>query len=210
MGQGAESRVLRRPGLRPARPTHQAHQPLARTRTCQHPQHGARGTPGLRVPGRVTRALRKWRHSVRVARRRFRKQSRGWLDGECVVETLGSVLFVCSRARPGGRGPPTAGRAGSVGADAPLRRTGPGSRGPREASGPPGCRSRSGRPPGLRSGLEPEPGGPGAAQCVLGLEETRPNGGLGVEFTCLSSSPRAGGSRETSGVTAAQVTEMQV
>lgn len=31
-----------------------------------------------------------------------------------------------------------------------------------------------------------------------------------MELTCLSSSPRAGGSRETSGVTAAQVTEMQV
>ncbi|XP_070634700.1 uncharacterized protein [Bos indicus] len=73
----AGSRGLRRPASHP--PATPSLQPGSCVPSSRRPPHAARGTPGLGIPGQATRALRKWRHSARVAWRRFRKQSRGWL-----------------------------------------------------------------------------------------------------------------------------------
>ena len=118
VGLAAGSRGLRRPASRP--PATPSLQPGSCALSSRRPPHAARGTPGLGILGQATRALRKWRHSARVAWRRFRKQSRGWLEGKCMVAALGSVFFVCSRGCWGGRGIPTTGCAASAGADAPL------------------------------------------------------------------------------------------
>lgn len=186
MSLAAGSRGLRRPASHP--PATPSLQPGSCVPSSCRSPHAARSTPGLGIPGQATRDLRKWRHSARVAWRRFRKQSRGWLEGKCGVAGLGYVFFVCSGGRRGGRGIPTTVCATSAAADAPLLGAIPGSRGPRAASGPVVC--RSGRPPALRGGPEPEPGGAGTSRCVLESGDT--TGGSGVELTCLSSSPRAG------------------
>lgn len=80
VGLAAGSRGLRRPASHP--PATPSLQPGSCVPSSRRPPHAARGTPGLGIPGQATRALRKWRHSARVAWRRFRKQSRGWLEGK--------------------------------------------------------------------------------------------------------------------------------